>query len=80
MREGKWKYNIILLFPVGALRLYLFVLFLFKTGRFGLNIGLKSCFVVTQFPQKGRPKGMENAFFENVNLNSKLQQNGKLIW
>ena len=26
-------------------------LFLFKTGNFELNIGLKSCFVVTQFPQ-----------------------------
>ena len=40
------------MFLVGAIRLHLVVLFLFKTGRFGLNIGLKSCFVVTQFPQK----------------------------
>ena len=40
----------------GCMRLY----FSYKTGRFGLNIGLKSYFVVTQFPQKWRSKGIEN--------------------
>ena len=30
------------------------------TGSFGLNMGLKSCFVVTQFPLKWRTKGVEN--------------------
>ena len=41
------------LFWVGAVRLYTYL----KLAVFGLNIGLKSHFVVTQLPQKWRPKG-----------------------
>ena len=33
---------------------------IYLTSMFGLNIGLKSYFVITKFPQKWWPKGIEN--------------------
>ena len=45
LRDNKVKCSELVLF--GRTRLSLF-----KTGSFGLNIGLKSFFVVTMFPQK----------------------------
>ena len=50
LRDNKVKCSELVLF--GRTRLPLF--------KFGLNIGLKSCFVVTKFPQKWRPIGIEN--------------------
>ena len=35
----------------------------YLTARFGLNVGLKSKFVVTQFPRIWQPKGIENRRF-----------------